>query len=477
MKPNILKPNFLSLILALVISPSVFAAADKPNMVVFIADDHGCADSSVYGSTDAKTPTMQKLANSGLVFDCAFVASPSCGPSRAALLSGLMPSRNGAEPNHVMPRSGTLTMVKQLQEQGYEVAAFGKVGHGQERIMAGFDESADYPGHNGATLKKLVEDFLEKRTSNSPLCLLVGDHRPHVTWSPESTYDPDTLTLPIGSIDTKETREHWARYLTDVTGMDFLMGEIDALARKHFGSDDYLFLYTSDHGPQWPFGKWNLYDRGTRTPMIVRWPGKIEAGSRTDSLVSWIDVMPTLIEIAGGTTAKEIDGRSFAGVLFGKSNAHRNVIYTTHSGDGNKNVFPIRAVRTVQFKYIRNLRPDCYHSNHSDIDRRMWAGAYWESWDEAAKTDAKAAEIVEKYYVRPSIEFFDVKSDPWEQNNLADDPQYAEKIEEMASMLDRWMLSQGDSQKVFNTPYPVTGPKPVNITAAKQSPQRKKKLR
>ncbi|TWT82738.1 Choline-sulfatase [Planctomycetes bacterium CA13] len=464
------------IVTAILMLAGAAAAAGKPNIVVFLADDHGWADSSVYGSSCAKTPNLQSLADRGMVLDRAFVASPACGPSRAALLSGLMPARNGAEPNHTMPHDGALTMVNRLQQQGYEVVAFGKVGHGRETEMAGFDHSRDYPKQRDRDgIKGLVQNFFANRQSDKPLCLMVGDHRPHVAWIKESSYDPNQVVLPVASVDTKETREHWARYLADVTGMDAMVGEVDRMAQDYFKGDDFLFLYSADHGAQWPFGKWNLYDSGIRTPLIVRWPGHVKPNVRTDAMVSWVDVMPTLVDIAGGTVPSHIDGRSFTQVLFGKRSDHRDVIFSTHSGDGNRNVYPIRAVRTEKYKYIRNLRPDCYHSNHSDIDRKDGAGAYWDSWDEAAKNDPKAAAIVGKYYVRPGIEFYDLDSDPHEQVNLAEDPKQAATIAEMSSMLDDWMKTQGDTQRVFNKPYPVTGPKPVDV--APKPRQRPKKIK
>jgi arylsulfatase A-like enzyme len=184
-------------------------------------------------------------------------------------------------------------------------------------------------------------------------------------------------------------------------------------------------------------------------------------------MVSWVDVMPTLIEFAGGAVPEDIDGKSFADVLLGKSSTHRDVIYTTHSGDGVMNVYPIRAVRTRRFKYIRNLRPDCYHSNHSDILRKDGAGAYWDSWDEVAKSDPKAAAIIAKYYQRPPVEFYDLMKDPTEQRNLVDKPQYKARIEKMSALLDEWMRKQGDQQRVFREPYPVTGPLPSVVLQRK----------
>ncbi len=451
------------------------SAAPKPNMVIFLADDHGYADNSVYGLPSVRTPMMKSLAEEGMRFTEAYVASPACGPNRAALLSGLMPARNGAEPNHRMPKKGTLTMVKRLQEQGYDVAAFGKVGHGEETEMAKFDTAVVYKGHDGDHLLKLVGDFLDKRTSEKPLCLFVGDNRPHVSWSKESTYDPSIVTLPTQSIDTPETREHWARYLTDVTGMDKTMSGVDDLALKHFGNGDYLFAYTSDHGPQWPFGKWNLYDRGIKVPLLIRWPGKIKQGSTSKAMLSWIDIMPTLIDIADGPAPDGIDGRSFKQVLLGEKDDHRDTIFTTHSGDGIMNIYPIRSVRTERFKLIQNLLPDAYHSNHSDIQRKDGAGAYWDSWDKAAKQSPEAAAIVAKYHQRPEIEFYDVQKDPDELNNLASNPEYQQQVKEFTRNLDDWIEEQGDKLTVFNKPYPTSGPPPVEFVNDPNKNKSKKK--
>ena len=440
-----------------------FSGTGKPNMVIYLADDHGRLDCSVYGPASIKTPTMKKLAAGGMVFNNAFVASPSCGPSRSALLTGLMPARNGAEPNHTKPRPETAIMVKLLQKQGYEVVAFGKVAHGGHAAMYGFDLAS---GKRSA-LAGQVQKFLAGRPKDKPLCLIVGDKRPHVAWIKESTYDPSRVELPAYLVDTQETREHWARYLTDVTGMDAEMGEVDRLTREYFGSDDYLFMYTSDHGGQWPFGKWNLYDSGINVPMIVRWPGRVKPGSRTDAMVSWIDLFPTLIDLAGGEIQEGIDGTSFADVMLGKSDCHREVIMTTHTGDGRMNVYPIRSVRTERFKYIRNIRPDCYHSNHSDMLRKDGAGAYWDSWDEAAKTDPEAAALIKTYYERPAIEFYDLEKDPRETVNLAENPEYKAQINKMSAMLDDWMNEQGDQQTIHGKPYPVSGPVPYIVGRSK----------
>lgn len=458
--------NIILSIGALGLSGVMCRAQDKPHMLIYLADDHGCMQSGPYGDAFVRTPYMSQVAAEGLTFDNAFVASPASGPSRAALLSGMMSARNGAIANHQLPHTQTQTMVHCLQEQGYEVVALGKIAHGKQHTeMSGFDVWK-YDVHRRQIVEQ-VEAYLKQRTSSKPLCLMVGDNRPHVPWIKHAVYNPAEVELPPYLIDTPETRALWVRYLTDVTGLDATMAEVNRLFADYVGGSDYLFVYSADHGAQWPFGKWNLYDLGTRTSLLFRWPGHIPAGVRTNAMVSWVDLMPTLIDCAGGHVSDGIDGRSFARVLRRPTASHRKEIYTTHTGDGIMNVYPIRAIRTARYKYIRNLRPDCYHSNHSDILRKPDAGAYWNSWEEKAKNDSQARQLINRYYVRPAEELYDVINDPLEQHNLATLPAYRTQMGKLARKLDKWMQQQGDKQLIYENPYPVTGPLPSQIVGRK----------
>ncbi len=439
-------------------------ATGLPNIVVFISDDLGRLETSIHGSPDVRTPTMDRLAAAGTTFDNAYVASPSCCPNRNSLLTGLMPARHGAHPNHSQVKPGTKFLPPILQAMGYHVASFGKVSHGR----GGFD-GCDFNSPLPRDMSKSVVKYFNENKIDKPICLLVGDRRPHVSWTKESTYDSSKLTLPSHFIDTPETSEHWARYLTDITGMDEEMGRIYDFAREKFG-DNFIFLFTSDHGGQWPFGKWNLYDSGTRVPMVACWPGHTPAGRRTDAMTSWVDILPTLIDLAGGNVPSDIDGKSFAGVLRGETDSHRDRIFTTHTGDGVMNIFPMRSVRVGNFKYIRNLRPDAWHTNHSDRHRKDGAGAYWDSWDAAAKSDPQAAAIVKSYYTRPAEEFFDLEADPFELNNLVGDPKFATTIKELKLELSTWTTSQGDDLLPHRDPYPASEPLPV----IKPTPKKKR---
>jgi N-sulfoglucosamine sulfohydrolase len=421
------------------------SVAAAPNIVVFIADDHGQLDSEAYGAKDVRTPNMVRLAKAGVTFTHCFVASPSCAPSRAAMLTGLMPARNGAEANHSKPRAEIKKLPVYFQETGYEVAGFGKVAHYNH------DEDYGFNHYDKRHAPEVVREFLEKRNQSKALCLFVGAHAPHVPWSTNATYQAAAVNIPVTHIDSPATREFRARYYTDVTRADSELGGIYDLARAQFGTN-LLFIYTSDHGAQWPFGKWNLYDAGIRVPFIAAWPGVIKPGSRSDALVSWIDILPTLGELAGAPPLRDIDGQSFARVLRGEVQEHRERIFSTHSGDGRMNVYPLRSLRTRAWKYILNLHPEFKHTTHIDAAQDRDGVRYWRTWEAAAKTNRAAAEIVKRYHARPKEELYDLQNDPLEQRNLASESKQADRLKQFRQELAPWMDAQGDKQTVFNEP-------------------------
>ncbi|MEM9700875.1 MAG: sulfatase [Planctomycetota bacterium] len=479
-------------------APAVAAedgAAGPPDMLIYLADDHSRRDCSVYQGGLVKTPHLEALAADGMTFANAFVASPTCAPSRAALLTGLFPARNGAEENHSQPREDVLKLPTVLKSLGYEVAAFGKVGHGRKPVDYGWDVMN--PQMHLPKLRENVTKYVENRTSDKPLCLFVGISNPHVPWPEETSFDPATVKLPATFLDTPATRRQRARYLEEVKELDAFLGELRGLADAHLRSNP-LIAYSSDHGAQWPFGKFTLYDDGVRVPLIVSWPGHVEAGLTSEALVSWVDLLPTLIDVAGGETPDGLDGYSFAGVLtrpatfeeysarlhpnrplptthvnYGEDpgvivdwdDVHRAEIFTTHSGDREMNVYPMRSVRTGRWKYIRNLHPEYAFTTHLDLLVREDSGVYWLEWVERAKTDPVAAAVVGRYHRRPAEELYDLSKDPMERNNLLADPDpdfdgslYRAVRGDLSARLNAWMKKQGDQQTVFNKPRRLIDP-------------------
>jgi len=460
----------LCLLLPTVLGPTLIAAdkqTPRPNIVVFISDDHSVLDSQAYGSTEARTPNMAKLAADGVKFTHAFVASPSCGPSRTAMLTGLWPARNGAEPNHRRKNPDIASLPPTLRALGYEVVAIGKVAHGGQGNDHGFDH---FEGPNpGFEDTAAVAKFLSTRDATRPLCLFVGTRHPHTVWSTDITYDPAAVQIPPTHFDDPVARSERARYLTDVTKADALLGEVRALAREKLSADT-LFIYTADHGAALPFAKWTLYDAGIRVPLIIAWPGHLQAATLNDAIVCWPDLLPTFIELAGGQVPAGLDGKSFAGLLRGTATTHRDRVFSTHSGDGQYCVYPIRSVRTREWKYIRNLHPEFQYHTHMSRATGPHRPLFWDTWVAAAKTNPAAAAVVKRYLEHPAEELYDLNADPHELRNLAADPRHGPRLAALRAELEAWMQQQRDAQTVFGEPL-LLGQSVTNVVPP--TPQKK----
>lgn len=431
--------SYAVILVLLLVCRSLAATETPPNIVLFLADDLGWEDCSINGGREIRTPNMERVAQDGMTFSHAFVASPSCAPSRAALLTGLNCARNGSMFNHEKPRAEIKKWPAYFQELGYEVAAIGKTAHYDQVKDYSFDHFSHFKYHQDECIRAAV-DWLGNRTSEKPLCLIVGTNWPHVPWPKKGSYDGATLTLPPTLIDTAESRAARALYAQAVTNADRDLGLVYDAVQKKFG-ENVFFLFSADHGAQWPFGKWNCYDAGIRTPLIAVWPKHVTPGSKASAMVSWLDLLPTCLDIAGAKPTPDLDGRSFLPVLRGETDQHRDLIYTTHSGDGRMNEFPMRSVRSRDWKYIRNLDPSREFHSHVDLAE---ANAYWDSWVTKSKDDAGAGAVVQRYLHRPAEELYDLTSDPYEMHNLAANPEQKGRVEEMSRRLDEWMRAQND---------------------------------
>jgi len=443
----------------LVLTTGVATAASPPHIVFFIADDLGVRDTSVYDRTDVRTPNMHRLAAKGMTFDRAYVASPSCAPSRAAMLTGMMPVRNGAEANHTHPRPEIPTLSTHMRRLGYTVASIGKVFHGgpgqARRYSFDYEDTDRWNVDNELTYAERVERFLDAHGGADPICLLVGTKSPHMPWPEAKSYGTSELAPPPTHVDTPETREGRAQYYEAVTRADRDLGEVYDAVTRRLGAD-VLFIFSSDHGPQWPFAKWTLYEEGVRVPLIVAWPGRVAPQTRTDAMVSWVDLLPTFLEAAGSASPQTIDGRSFMPVLTGLRETHRQRIFTTHTGDGRMNSYPMRAVLEGNWKYIRNLHPEAVFETHFDRSQAAINNVgIWESWVAAADSDAHARSRVEAYYRRPAEELYDLAADPFEQHNLAGNAAHADRLREMRATIGADMQIHGDTGLVSNALKPL----------------------
>ena len=416
-------------------------AAERPNVLLVIADDMAWNDCGPYGNKVVRTPNMDRLAKDGMTFNLAFTATAMCSPTRQQLYTGLFPVRNGAYPNHSRVKDGTKSIVHHLKKLGYRVALNGKKHIGPP---------ASFPFERG------TRDFIT-RNSKQPFCLIVASKNPHAPWkSGPRNYDPAKIKIPKNLVDNAVTRRTMADYYSEITAFDTELGDWLKAIDDAKLTKNTIVIATTEQGSQFPGGKWTCYDYGLHVGFIVRWPGKVKAGSRSDAMVEYVDVVPTLIEAAGGDPSKTdtgragaanggrgFDGKSFLNVLRGKTDSHKKYVYGVHTTNGiiAGKPYPIRSVRDTRYRYIRNLM---HKQTFQNVITEQDRAGYWKAWTESAKTDPHAAALVKRYRNRPAEELYDLVADPFELKNLAADPKYRDKIAEMKSRLQSWMKQQGD---------------------------------
>ncbi len=450
---------------ALVLSQPVWADGDnsKPNMLIILADDLHWRDLGATGNPDVYSPNIDQLAREGMRLNGLFASSAVCSPLRHALYTGLYPVRSGAYPNHTMVTPKTRSVFHHLKDVGYRVGLVGKQ-HISPLVAFPFEDVSPKAGaidkatasQSAATFDK-VAAFIE-RDEQQPWFMVFASHHPHGPWrsGPRERYDANKLTLPSWMHDNQTTRNALADYYAEVSALDEEVGKLLELIKAAGQESDTIVWFFSEQGSQFPYGgKWSLYDNGIRVAGFVRWPGRISPGSENDALTQYVDLVPALVEIAGGdprasdtghTGASDgkqgFDGRSFLPVLAGEANEHRQYVYAQHTTVGVwgfREPYPSRAVRDDRYKLIRNLA----------ADNEFWINGIhnhevYQSWQKDSEKDARLAERVAFLSRRPAAELYDLHNDPFEQNNLAGLGDYQEIESRLGKALDGWMQQQGD---------------------------------
>ncbi len=439
--------------IAIVLLATGSAVAAKPNFLIILADDCTHTDLPLYGGENAKTPHIDKLASEGLVFNHAYLSEAMCQPCRSELYTGLYPMRNGSAWNHSGSRPGLTSIAQQLGGLGYRVGLAGKTHIKPKSVfpfetVPGFDPNCVRNPTQPHALDG-IRDFM-KRKDDQPFCLVVALVEPHVPWvmGDPTPYRGKNLKLPPYLVDTPVTRDAFARYLAEITYMDGQVGEILETLGKAGLADDTLVLFSSEQGSQFPGCKWTNWDSGLHTALVARWPGKVPAGKRTDAIVQYTDVAPTLVELAGGDPKKfNYDGSSFLASLKDESKAHRSLAYGIHNNVPEGPPYPIRTVTNGEFRYIRNLLPDeIYIEKHlmGMKGNGSLNNPYWATWVFATGPRPDAEKLVKRYMKRPAEQLYHTATDPFELTNLADDPKHAELKKQLSARLDEWMKEQGD---------------------------------
>lgn len=430
----------------------------KPNIVILMADDLDSRQLSCYGGENLKTTHIDNLAAQGLKFNNIYASEAMCVPTRASLFTGLYPVRHGSFQNHKPVYDNLKSVGHYLTSLGYRVGLTGKDHVTKPKQVFPFDMINGFePNCVSPTDDYQLEDVKKYITANeTPYCLFVMSINPHTPWTSGDTteFDKEKLKLPKDWVDTPVTRRQYVKYLAEIRRLDNQVGDITKLLRETGQDQNTIFIFLGEQGAQFPGAKWNLYDAGQKSSMIVKWPGKVKTATETSAIVQYEDITPTLIDIAGGKPIAGLDGKSFLPVLTGKTKTARTYAYGIHNNIPEGDPYPIRSIRDGRYKLIVNLSPQVPYYNRFMMNRdKPDRNTVWFSWVEKAKTDAESKNLTSRFEKRPPVEFYDSQRDPFELNNLADDPANKSLIEKYQKALSAWMKQQGDEGAALDKVY------------------------
>ena len=487
LSPGIAGPLLAALLLAAVPLPANLAADETegpPNVLFVISDDQSWLHAGAYGYDAARTPAFDRIAAEGVLFEQAFAPTPGCSPTRAAILTG----RNHWQIEHAGTHASTFPRTYEvfpdrLEQAGYFIGMTGKGwspgnSEGWERNPAG-------PNFRGATYSEGFRRFLDQRPEDRPFLFWFGSREPHPGTiranrgsGVEAGFDLDAIVVPPFLPDVPEVRSHIADYLRMIEIYDEQLGLVLTMLEEAGELDNTLIFVTSDHGMGFPRAKANLYEYSTRVPLAVRWGGEIPGGRTVSDLVNLIDLTATIYEATGvePPQAHPIAGRSLLDLLRGDGEGlvepERDAVFCgreRHTSARHDNLaYPMRSVRTHEFLYIRNLKPDRWPAGAPRALREdgelgpitHGGNAFADIDDSPSKTFIIANRDHPEYrefYLRsvgkrPAEELFDIRKDPGCLNNLAADPDYAEVRAELAARLDAYLTETGDPRVVGPDP-------------------------
>jgi len=438
----------------------------RPNIMFCIADDWGMPHAGKYGDASVKTPTFDRIAEEGVLFNYAYVSSPSCSPSRNAILTGQYHWRLGEGANLHSTLDVDIPVYPLLLENaGYHVGHWRKCwGPGKLEVGGYVDK---HPG--GKNYQGGFKKFIEARPDDVPFCFWLGatdPHRPYEKGSGKASgINPDTIHLPAFYPDSDEIRSDLADYYFEVQRFDSECGEALALLEEMGELDNTLIIMTGDNGIPFPRCKSNLYDMGVHEPMAVRWGSQASGGRIVNDFVSFTDFAPTFLDAAGVTIPGQMTGKSLVPmlisgkegriesgrdhVIFGKER-HVPAQLAPYLGG-----YPCRGIRNDRYLYIYNFKPDLWPAGvpegathpmriHADCDNGPSKTFLIENRDDPA---------YEKYYglsfaKRPQEELFDLSKDPDQLVNVAGDSAYEAVRKELSGTLMAELKATADPRIV-----------------------------
>lgn len=409
----------------------------KPNIIFYITDDIGWNDLGCYGNSVVKTPNIDQLATSSMVFDNAYLASSSCSPSRASIATSRYPHNHGAPELHTRINLEKQPFFpRQLKEAGYYTIFNGKA-HGFEIDSITWDTA---PPAKGPGLQEDWVNLLKNRDKSKPFFAWFASVDAHRKWqftNEAPVYDPSVIEVPPMLYEGPMTRQDLADYYHEVSRTDYYMGELIKELKAQGVYENTIIVHCSDNGRPFPRCKTRCYDSGMKTYLLVYGPG-IKPG-RSNSPVSVIDIGPTLLDFAGIPTDKRMQGVSFRKVLTNPEAKSRDFTFS----EQNWHVFQAhqRMVRFGNWMYIKNNFPE-RRANCQESNLLYPAGKeLWEAWENGL-TLPEQEDVFR--IPRPEEELYNVKKDPYQFDDLSEDPLYRAVLDSMRQIMAVWVRETGD---------------------------------
>lgn len=412
----------------------------KPNVVLIIGDDIS-PDFSCYGGP-VSTPNIDALAAGGMRFENAYVTASSCSPSRNSMITGLYPHQTGAPELHMPLPAGKFMFPLALKEAGYYTAQYGKF-HMGEHAKAAFDvvEEVFYP--DDVTGAEGWVRLLQDRPRDKPFLMWFAGFDAHRPWEPdpeESPHDPDQVEVFPGIPDTPKARRDLASYFDEVRRFDRYIGKVVTELKAQGVYENTLIMVLADNGRPFPRDKSTLFEGGMQTPLVVHWPGgDVAPGVISESLVSTIDLAPTILDVAGIEKPDSLEGISMLPILADPEATTHQALF----GEQNWHVqrYAGRMVRQGDYLYIRDYAASLYPFQM--VDHKYGAYAELLRLKEEGKLSPVEAQLFSED--RPQELLFNVENDPSQLNDLVQAPGKEAVLQSMRLLLTSWQSQTGDT--------------------------------
>jgi len=419
-----------------------FPQQEPPNVVIIIADDISRDDFGCYGHPVIETPNIDRLAENGMRFDQVFLTTSSCSPSRVSIITGRYPHNTGAPELHSEIPEGQVFFPKKLKEAGYYTAQAGKWHFGSSPSKpAGIALEAFHRtgggNHDGGGVSGSESwvKYLKERPREKPFFMWFASHDAHRGWDNKvsKTYLPKDVVVPPYMVDNQKTREDLVSYYQEVSRFDFFVGKVVEELKGQGVLENTMVIVMADNGRPFPRDKTRLYDSGIMTPFVVHFPNGIKkSGQVSNSLISTIDIAPSIIELTGADSSDRFQGISFLKVLEDPQTEIRKYVFAEH----NWHDFSAyeRMVRSQEFLYIENSLWQKANIGAADVLSGKAGQAMLQG-----KREGDLNELQNRIFkiLQPKNELYEVNIDTDQFNNLSGKPAYQEIETKMKKILSR----------------------------------------